>query len=82
MQCNHQSRKITNNEEKVEPIKRKLAWETTEEGTTTISHRHVHDFFQQSEDKKLMMEGTKRMMPIMGSTSSTGAKKRRSKQMG
>jgi hypothetical protein len=31
---------------KVEPNKRKPAWETTEEeGKTTIPHQHVHIFF-------------------------------------
>jgi hypothetical protein len=76
----------------VEPIsKRKLTWETTkEEGKTTISAQHVHDFFnilntkqQQMELEKikqvdpsklgvfkLMSENSKKVMPILASTSS------------
>jgi hypothetical protein len=75
----------------VEPIlnKRKLAWETTEEGKITIGAQHIHEFFNNMNTKqqqrelektknldpgklrffKLMSENSKKMIPIMASTS-------------
>jgi hypothetical protein len=51
----------------VEPIsKRKLAWETTEEeGKTTISAQHVHEFFNNLNTKHQLreLEKTKQLDP-------------------
>jgi hypothetical protein len=50
----------------VEPIsKRKLAWETTEEGKTTIGAQHVHDFFSNLNTKQQQreLEKTKQLDP-------------------
>jgi hypothetical protein len=50
----------------VEPInKRKLAWETTEEGKTTIGAQHVHEFFSNLNTKQQQreLEKTKQLDP-------------------
>jgi hypothetical protein len=50
----------------VEPInKRKLAWETTEEGKTMIGAQHVHEFFNNLNTKhqRRELEKTKQVDP-------------------
>jgi hypothetical protein len=51
----------------VEPIcKRKIAWETTEEeGKTTISAQHVHEFFNNlnTKQQRRELEETKQLDP-------------------
>jgi hypothetical protein len=50
----------------VEPIsKRKLAWETTEEGKTTIGAQHVHEFFSNLNRKpqRKELQKTKQLDP-------------------
>jgi hypothetical protein len=50
----------------VEPInKRKLAWETTEEGKTTIGAQHGHEFFSNLNTKQQQreLEKTKQLDP-------------------
>jgi flagellar motor switch protein FliG len=50
----------------VEPIsKRKLAWETTEEGKTTIGVQHVHEIFNNlnTKQQRRELEKTKQVDP-------------------